>query len=254
MKKFFTPARIMYFFGFIVLVIATVMNLTTKYQFISVIPYTKYVEATINSICAILCLILSIRPETEPLQHMVFFVEAFITLEIGFVGIATLLFSAGIILLFVNGHFITRRKRKIVLLVIYWTIALVGVYPAFGLKAFFFAIALTFFYLALFSTVYQQLKSQLSYLLPSTEAVETDVVLPPKGSTLKLSDYHLTERQIAFVSGSIKNGLTYETLGERYHVSTSVVKKDMAAACKLFGVTNREALRILLLQYKVEEQ
>jgi hypothetical protein len=26
----------------------------------------------------------------------------------------------------------------------------------------------------------------------------------------------------------------------------------MAAACKYFGVTNREALRILLLQYKLE--
>ena len=37
-----------------------------------------------------------------------------------------------------------------------------------------------------------------------------------------------------------------------YHVSTSVVKKDMAAACRLFGVTNKESLRILLLQYKIK--
>lgn len=71
---------------------------------------------------------------------------------------------------------------------------------------------------------------------------------------LKLSDYKLTERQIAFVYGSIKQGATYEALGEKYFVSTSVVKKDMATVCKRFGVKNREALRILLLQYKIEER
>lgn len=78
------------------------------------------------------------------------------------------------------------------------------------------------------------------------------ITLPPKGSTLKLSNYELSERQIAFILGSIKQGETYEVLGNRYYVSTSVVKKDMAAACKYFGVANREALRILLLQYKLE--
>ena len=48
------------------------------------------------------------------------------------------------------------------------------------------------------------------------------------------------------------DGKTYEELAIEYHVSTSVVKKDMAAACRLFGVANKEDLRILLLQYKIE--
>lgn len=232
MKKFFTPARIMYFFGFVVLLIATIMNLTTKIQFISVIPYTKYVEAIVNSICAIICLILAINPEIEWLQHIVLFIEAGITLDVGFVGIATLLFAAGIIMLFINGHFMIHRKRKIVLLTLYWCIALTGVYPAFGLKPLLFAVAITFFYFAFFACVYQKLESKLSYLLPSTEEVKTDVVLPPKGSVLKLSDYKLTERQIAFVYGSIKQGATYEALGEKYFVKRTWRPSANALASK----------------------
>lgn len=88
-------------------------------------------------------------------------------------------------------------------------------------------------------------------MLPD-ETLTTSITLPLKGSILKLSDYELSERQIAFILGSIKQGETYESLANRYYVSTSVVKKDMAAACKYFGVANREALRILLLQYKLE--
>lgn len=93
-------------------------------------------------------------------------------------------------------------------------------------------------------------ESITSYLLLPTEVIAAKIELPSKGSSLKLSRYNLSERQQAFIIGSIKEGETYEVLAERYNVSVSVVKKDMAAACKLFGVTNREALRILLLQYK----
>ena len=57
---------------------------------------------------------------------------------------------------------------------------------------------------------------------------------------------------IIFIQGTANGGKTYEELAAEYHVSTSVVKKDMAAACRLFGVTNKEDLRILLLQYKIE--
>ena len=95
--------------------------------------------------------------------------------------------------------------------------------------------------------------AKLSYLLLPNETVTSSITLPPKGSTLKLSDYELSQRQIAFILGSIMQGETYDMLGKRYYVSTSVVKKDMAAACKYFGVANREALRILLLQYKLKE-
>jgi DNA-binding CsgD family transcriptional regulator len=239
----------MYLFGFAVLCLATVMNLLTKIPFISIIPCTKYTEACINGICALLCLYLVFRPENIHLQYHVFIIEAASTTLIGFVGIGTLLFSALITLQFINGYFIMHRERKIAVLAAYWCAVTAGIYPAFGLRPFLFEIALTLFYFAFFATVYEKLRTKLSYLLPETAVTEKTVILPEHGSALSLSRYGLSERQITFIHRCIDDGLTYEQIAEKYNVSISVVKKDMANACRIFGVKNREALRVLLLQY-----
>src|SRR5574344_89373 len=249
MKKFLSPSRMMYIFGFIVLCLATAMNLLTKIPFISVIPCTKYTEACINGICALFCLYLVFKPENIHLQYHVFIIEAASTTLIGFVGIGTLLFSALITLQFINGYFIIHRKQKITLLAVYWCAVTAGIYPAFGLRPFLFEIALTLFYFAFFATVYEKLKSKLSYLLPTTEVTKETVILPEHGTVLSLSRYGLSERQIMFIHHCIDDGLTYEQIAKKYNVSISVVKKDMANTCRIFGVKNREALRVLLLQY-----
>ena len=237
MKEFFNPYRIMYGFGIIALCVALIMNITTTIPFVSFIPRVKWLEIAVNGFCLIL-------------SYILFFLEGGMTTHIGFIGIGTLLFITGIIFCFINGDFILNRKRKLIILGIYWIIIVCGLYLSFGLKLFLFEIAVSFFYFALFACVYDRLSEKLSYLLLPTEVVAAKIELPPKGSSLKLSRYDLSERQQAFIIGSIKEGEIYEVLAERYNVSVSVVKKDMAAACKLFGVTNREALRILLLQYK----
>lgn len=254
MRKFLIPERIMYFFGAIVLSIAIVMNITTQIPFVSIIPATQWVEVAINGICAILCIILVINPNYTILSYILFFVEAGITVHIGFIGIGTLLFSAGFAFAFVNGEFMTNRRKKIIGLVSYWSIIVIGTYFAFGIKFFLFEVALTLFYFGLAVCLYKKVESSLSYLLHNNDMVSSKISLPPRGSVLNLSDYGLTERQIMFILGSIKNGETYETLAEHCHVSVSVVKKDMAAACKIFGVTNREALRLLFLRYKIRAE
>jgi len=250
MKEFFNPYRIMYGFGIIALCVALIMNITTVIPFVSFIPGVKWIEIAVNGFCLILCFVLFIFPHYKKLSYILFFLEGGMTTHIGFIGIGTLLFITGIIFCFINGDFILNRKRKLIILGIYWIIIVCGLYLSFGLKLFLFEIAVSFFYFALFACVYDRLSEKLSYLLLPTEVVAAKIELPPKGSSLKLSRYNLSERQQAFIIGSIKEGETYEVLAERYNVSISVVKKDMAAACKLFGVTNREALRILLLQYK----
>ncbi|MBQ1709626.1 MAG: hypothetical protein II032_00720 [Treponema sp.] len=45
-------------------------------------------------------------------------------------------------------------------------------------------------------------------------------------------------------------GLTYEEIADKNNISVSVVKNEMAKCCQVFGVKNREALRLLLLQYR----
>lgn len=251
MRKFLIPERIMYFFGASVLCIAIVMNITTQIPFVSLLPATQWIEIAVNTICVIFCIIFMIHPNYSVLLYILFFVEAGVTVHIGFIGIGMLPFAAGCAFAFVNGEFMTNRRQNIRGLVSYWTIIVIGTYFAFGIKFFLFEAALTLLYFGLAVCLYKKVESSLSYFLHSSDMVCPKINLPPRGTVLKLSDYGLTERQIVFVLGSIKNGETYEALAIRCHMSISVVKKDMAAVCKIFDVTNREALRLLFLRYTI---
>ena len=252
MAKKRTPDRLLYILNAGMMAFAMVMNINVAIPYISVIPHMNWIKAALNAFCVCLSLILIIHPEKKLLTYIVFFIEAGNAVLVGFMGIGTSMFCIGIILCFVNGEFAVNLKKKMIILSIYWLLVIVTIWPVLGFTFVVFEILGTLFGLTACATLYQKLEGKLSYLLLPNETVTASITLPPKGSTLKLSDYELSERQISFILGSIKQGETYETLGNQYCVSTSVVKKDMAAACKYFGVANREALRILLLQYKLE--
>lgn len=251
MKKF-TAARIMYLSGALVLFIATMMNLLTRYKFISVIPYTKYVEAVLNFSCAILCLVLTIKPELNRLQYSVFFIQSTITTLIGFAGIGTMLLTFLGLSLFVNGFFTSRLKIKLTCFGIWWGLVIIGVYLGFGFRPAIFVVALTLFYIAMFATVYEKLNKKLSYLLPEKEVSSKSNELPPYGSVISLSKFGLTDRQKKFLLLVMNDNLTYDKIANDNYVSLSIVKMEMAQVCKLFGVKNKEDLKILLLQYKIE--
>ncbi|UTC61533.1 hypothetical protein E4O05_08200 [Treponema sp. OMZ 787] len=252
MKKFFNAGRVMYLLGIFVLSTAIVMNITNQFPLAGFLPVVIRIDFVINCICLFFCLILFIKPKNNILTYMMFFMEAGVTAHMGFVGIGTLLFAAGCVMVFVNGDFKTYYKQKIAALTIYWLLISIGLYFSFSIRYFIFEITLTGFYFGLLVCLYKKLEANLSYLLPPTEIVSTEINLPPKGSVLELEEYGISERQKDFILGSIMNGKTYEELSAEFHVSTSVVKKDMASACKSLGVANREALRILLLQYRIE--
>ena len=102
------------------------------------------------------------------------------------------------------------------------------------------------------ATIYDKLSQKLSYLLPQKEVSTKAQELPPYGSSLSLSNYGLTERQKKFLLLVMNENLTYEKIANDCIVSLSIVKMEMAQVCKIFGVKNKEALKILLLQYKIE--
>ena len=252
MRDFFSVNRIMYASGFLVLCIAIALNITAQVPFVGFMPVVRWIDIVINAVSAGLCVFLFIKPDNKIISYLLFFIEGGVTVHMGFVGIGTLLFTAGCVFVFVNGDFKSRLKEKIVVLVLYWTIITVLLYFSFNIKMFLFEIALTLFHFGLIACLYKKLESKLSFLLPASEVISLKIALPPKGSVLRLSDYGVSERQKFFIQGTVNGGKTYEDLAAEHNVSTSVVKKDMASACRLFGVTNKEALRILLLQYKIE--
>ena len=224
----------------------------THYKFISIIPYTKYVEAVVNFSCAVICIILTFRPELTKLQYLLFFIQSTITTLIGFAGIGTMLLCFLGLLLFVNGFFKTKVKMKLIFFSIWWLLVILGVYKAFGPRPAAFVFALTMFYMAMLATIYDKLSQKLSYLLPQKVISTKKNELPEYGSILSLSEYGLSDRQKKFLLSVMNDNLTYDRIANDNYVSLSIVKMEMAQVCKLFGVKNKEDLKILLLQYQIE--
>ena len=234
MKSFFTVNRIMYASAFFVLCIAIVLNITTQIPFVGFLTVVRWIDVAVNAVAAALCIFLFIKPGCKIISYLLFFIEGGVTVHMGFVGIGTLLFTAGCVFVFVNGDFKRRYKEKIAALILYWALITVLLYFAFNIKMMIFEIALTLFHFGLLACLYKKLESKLSFLLPATEIFFPKIELPPKGSDLRLLDYGVSERQKFFIKGMVNERKTYEELAAEYHVSTSVVKKRHGSSLPSF--------------------
>jgi len=128
MRDFFSVNRIMYASGFLVLCIAIALNITAQVPFVGFMPAVRWIDVVINAVSACLCVFLFIKPDNKIISYLLFFIEGGVTVHMGFVGIGTLLFTAGCVFVFVNGDFKSRHKEKIVVLVLYWTLITVLLY------------------------------------------------------------------------------------------------------------------------------
>jgi DNA-binding CsgD family transcriptional regulator len=91
----------------------------------------------------------------------------------------------------------------------------------------------------------------LSIFIPSKKSFDSNNTLPNQGEEIFLKDYNLTERQIILLKDFIENKSTYVKLAEKYNISISTVKKDMADIFTKFNVANNNELFILLSQFIV---
>ena len=98
MRKFFTVNRIMYASAFFVLCVALVMNITTQVPLAGFIPVVRWIDVAVNAVAAGLCVFLFIKPGCKMISYLLFFIEGGITAHMGFVGIGTLLFTAGCVI------------------------------------------------------------------------------------------------------------------------------------------------------------
>ena len=101
--------------------------------------------------------------------------------------------------------------------------------------------------------IYCILKSRLSCFLPTNVTQNQTIIKKALGSKISLSEYNLNARQVTFVMENLHNKLSYKEISDKYYVSISTVKKVFSEVYKIFNVSNIEELRILLLQYQVEE-
>ncbi len=256
-KQKFSAARVMCFFAFLVLLCAAVMSHKHPREKTTIIPYQDVSVFVINSVSAAIAFVLTFKPSIWQAQVFLLFIQAATTTLTGYNTLGTFLYSAFIILCFANGFFKTKVRLKISCIILAWVAILVGYgyyavqWGTRGIMYIHISVATSLFFFAFYFYVYKKLESLLVPLVPA-KPQKSDIKLPPKGTTLHLSKYGLTERQIDFVMEYLSSQKVYKELADQFYVSISTVKKDMTEIFEKFNVKNIKDLHILLLQYLVE--
>ena len=249
MKEFFSPHRIFEIFGFLILSVAFTISLILPADTSTWIPAAKITIPIVNGLCALACIPLIIKPGIKSLEISIFLIQSFFTTWTGYETLGMFLYSAMIVLLFCYGFFMKHIHRRVFFIMFIWLIWLLGVIP-YGFARCALVYTTFLFMFAFYYAVYSKLKHLLSPLLPS-QSKEAIVKLPPQGSLLNLSDCQLSERQIKILNEYLETNASYSELADKFIVSVSTVKKEMASILHIFGVKNCEELRYLLSHYRL---
>jgi DNA-binding CsgD family transcriptional regulator len=253
-KKGINPFRVLAVCGCIAAGIGVVLNLLCGADFTkSVIPYTAILSPWINGLTVLIGILLICKPQWFSLLYTILFVQSLYAVFTGFDTVGIFLYAFLNLLLFCNGFFKIRFKLKLTLSLGIWFLALLSLIT-FSWDRVFFGAAISLFVFGATLCIYHLLMDKLSYLLPDVDICRTTAVctLPEPGSTLCLQDLGLTERQQGCIKACLKGSESYKDIGERYFVSESAIKKEMSDLFRFFGVKNREMLRLLLMQYKID--
>lgn len=244
------PSKLVNFFGFIVLLVASILSIILDPCHITIIPFAKISIPIINSLCTLFCLyLLLFKPTFYIGQCIVLIVQSVTTTLTGYEILGTFLFFAAALILFCEGFFKTNLKEKIYILASFWFITTLGIIP-FGWSRFVLALAVFLFFGGFYVFIYSKLKDLLNPLLPQN-MVNCSIDLPPKGSRIILSNFGLNERQINILKNYMETKDSYSKLAYNICVSVSTVKREMADVLKIFGVRNINDLYILFLQYEI---
>lgn len=224
-----------------------------------IFPNPKISVFVINSVCALICICLTVFPQNVVLQCSIVFIQAITTTLTNYEMLGTFLYAAFIILCFCNGFFKTKLKEKIVAIIFVWFIVLILYgYEAFQknhsrwIFNFLLQFSISVFFFGFYFYVYKKLESLLTTLVPAKPLHKSSIELPATGTVLYLSKYNLTDRQIKLVMEYLESNSNYEALSRMFYISKSTVKKDMTEVFSKFGVSNLKELHILLLQYIVK--
>lgn len=242
--------RIFLIFSFIILLTATVISFILPAETRSIIPKPKIVIPIINSICALLSFITIFKMSWHYLQYAILFVESICTVFTGYELLGIFLYSALLIKLFVNGFFVKHLGTKLTVLLFIWFVSILGLIP-FGWERVFLSYSAICFFCTFYYHIYKIMENELTKYIPPI-AIKSEIKLPLHGEKIYLSDYNLSERQKKILLDYLKYGNSYKTIANKFFFSESTVKTEMVRIQKKFGVKNREDLRVLLLQYKIE--
>ena len=214
---------------------------------------TSIVIPAVHFFCVFLAIIYNIR--LKPFYLIaILIIESELTILTNYEELGIFFFYATLIYIVCTDLLVEKKKktRHFTIMFIVHIITL-GLSYTHGIKGVVVAIGYSCFCFAFYMWIYSILKAKLSCLIPKNVRENDIFIGKPAGSVIKLSEYSLSERQRTFIIEHIHNKLTYKELSEKYFVSVSTVKKIFADTFKVFNVSNIEELRLLLLQYQVED-
>ena len=247
--------RVVAVVGLIFLLIATVLSIFcfngAPTSIIEKIAPTSIVIPAVHFLCVLLAITYLIK-QNSFLLISIFFIESELTILTNYEELGIFFFYAGVIYCLCSDLFIIKSKKSLIALFVAHLITLCLTFPH-GITYMLIDIGYSLFCFAFYMWIYTMLKAKLSCLIPKNVRDNNTIIGKPAGSVISLSDYNLTERQITFLMEHFHNKLSYKDLSEKYFVSLSTVKKIFADIFKIFDVSNVEELRLLLIQYQVEE-
>ncbi|BDC92660.1 hypothetical protein [Treponema bryantii] len=212
---------------------------------------TNIVIPVVHFLCVGLTIIHIIRPNSY-LMLAILLIESELTILTHYEELGIFFFYAAVIFMLCTDFLAEKSKKPIWILFVIHFITLCLTYTH-GIKAMLIDIGYSVFCYSFYLWIYSILKAKFSCLIPKNVRENNTIIGKPAGSVIKLSDYNLNERQRTYLMEHIHNKLSYKEIGEKYFVSLSTVKKIFADIFKIFNVSNIEELRLLLLQYQVEE-
>ena len=253
-KNSINKERVVSFVGFVFLVVASVTGFLFDGDKDSILE--KFVDTSIfipwtHVTCAAAALFLIFKPN-DTAFIIVVTLESVLLLLTDYNQLGIFFFWATIILIFCKDMYGKKQKTVIICLSILHALALLGSYTH-GWKHTLIAIGNSLFCYVFYLWIYSILKAKFSCFFPSTVSNNQTINKKKPGEVIKLSDYKLTDRQKTFVLENLHNNLSYNEISDKYAVSLSLVKKTFTEVYKIFNVTKLEELRILLLQYQIEE-
>ena len=251
-KKLNKPQHeiIMIFTAFVLLTAATILSIINDNDIPTIIPFHTITVPIINGLSAFACFILFFIKTNIPIQCGILFVQGICTSLTGYEVLGAFLYSSMLIILFCDGYFVTNAKRKITFFIIFWIITVLSLLP-FSLQRFILELLVSAFFAGFYSHIYKKLESHLSVFIPFHTGIENMMNLPERGSEINLQDFKLTERQIILLKEYMEHRTSYKDMAEKYILSLSTVKKEMACICSAFKVKNMQDLYFILSQYVI---
>lgn len=253
-KNRFNSERVVAVVGLIFILVSAITSLFFQgapTSIIQKIADTKIVIPIVHFFCVALTIIyvITLKPF---LLLSVLLVESELTILTNYEELGIFFFYAAVIYILCTDFLTNKSRKPIRFLFVVHVITLLLNYGH-GWKYVFIDIGYSSFCFAFYLWIYTILKAKFSCLIPKNVRENSTIIGKPAGSVIKLSDYNLTERQSTFLIEHIHNKKSYKELSDQYFVSISTVKKIFADIFKVFDVSNIEELRLLLIQYQVED-